>query len=317
MLSLFFILLLAKNQSARERALSRFGVLSLAHMKKRKQHHEQVLAANGNTSGVGGLQKRKGNGFAVVVGGGGTAAGVENGTYTSLPAPSPNRLARFQSERASLPIWLARKQLLAEVTEGHRDSFLSSFLFFVSLPGVGETKALGLNNSPLVLLPLFFDQLLPSPRPSPQLRAHDTVILVGETGSGKSTQLPQLMLDAGLAGSASGSGRNNDDNKGTTRRPPPPPRIAVTQPRRVAASTVARRVAAERGSALGGEVGYAVRFVDATSPSTRIKFLTDGMLLREALLDPLLSRYGAVLLDEAHERTVQTDVLFGLVKAAQ
>ena len=122
------------------------------------------------------------------------------------------------------------------------------------------------------------------------------------------------MLDAGLAGS-----ENDDKNKNSNHHHyhHHPPRIAVTQPRRVAASTVARRVAAERGSALGGEVGYAVRFVDATSPSTRIKFLTDGMLLREALLDPLLSRYGAVLLDEAHERTVQTDVLFGLVKAAQ
>ena len=127
------------------------------------------------------------------------------------------------------------------------------------------------------------------------------------------------MLDAGLAGSGSGSGRNNNKGKSGAKHhhSSHPPRIAVTQPRRVAASTVARRVAAERGSALGGEVGYAVRFVDATSPSTRIKFLTDGMLLREALLDPLLSRYGAVLLDEAHERTVQTDVLFGLVKAAQ
>ena len=129
-----------------------------------------------------------------------------------------------------------------------------------------------------------------------ELRSADTTILVGETGSGKSTQVPPLILDAGLA-----RGR----------------RVAVTQPRRVAAASVATRVAAERGVPLGGDVGYRVRFKDVTTEATRLVYLTDGLLARDALLDPALRRYGAVVLDEAHERTVQTDVLLGLVKAAQ
>lgn len=130
-----------------------------------------------------------------------------------------------------------------------------------------------------------------------QLRAHDTIILVGETGSGKSTLVPGFVLDAGLA-----AGR----------------RVAVTQPRRVAAVTIATRVADERGGRVGEEVGYRVRFDDATEAGvTKMVYCTDGMLLRDALVDPLLSRYGAILLDEAHERTVATDVLLGLVKRAQ
>ena len=85
----------------------------------------------------------------------------------------------------------------------------------------------------------------------------------------------------------------------------------------MAAITVAKRVADERGVNIGGEVGYSVRFDEKTSEDTRIKFLTDGMLLREAQSDPTLKRYGCIILDEAHERTVQTDILFGIVKKAQ
>ncbi|XP_024987578.1 pre-mRNA-splicing factor ATP-dependent RNA helicase DEAH10 isoform X2 [Cynara cardunculus var. scolymus] len=93
--------------------------------------------------------------------------------------------------------------------------------------------------------------------------------------------------------------------------------IGITQPRRVAAVTVAKRVAEECGVELGQKVGYSIRFEDMTSISTRIKYMTDGLLLREALLDPYLSRYSVIIVDEAHERTVQTDVLLGLLKGVQ
>ncbi|CAO3662563.1 unnamed protein product [Rhizopus microsporus] len=90
--------------------------------------------------------------------------------------------------------------------------------------------------------------------------------------------------------------------------------IACTQPRRVAAMSVAQRVADEMDVKLGEEVGYSIRFEDNTSPSTFLKYMTDGMLLREAMSDPLLNRYSAVILDEAHERTLNTDILMGLLK---
>ncbi|XP_065333245.1 ATP-dependent RNA helicase DHX33 [Cloeon dipterum] len=128
------------------------------------------------------------------------------------------------------------------------------------------------------------------------VRGQQTVVLIGETACGKTTQVPQFLLEAGLH-------RNR--------------LIAVTQPRRVAAITVAQRVAAERGCCIGEQVGYAVRFEDVTSDTTKIKFMTDGLLLREAMLDPLLLRYNVIVLDEAHERSVATDVLFGVVKEAQ
>ncbi|XP_059633114.1 probable pre-mRNA-splicing factor ATP-dependent RNA helicase DEAH5 [Cornus florida] len=124
---------------------------------------------------------------------------------------------------------------------------------------------------------------------------HDNQVLVviGETGSGKTTQVTQYLAEAGY----------------TTRG-----KIGCTQPRRVAAMSVAKRVAEEFGCRLGEEVGYAIRFEDCTSPETVIKYMTDGMLLREILIDENLSQYSVIMLDEAHERTIHTDVLFGLLK---
>lgn len=119
-------------------------------------------------------------------------------------------------------------------------------------------------------------------------------IIIGETGSGKTTQIPQFLDQAGWC----------RDGKA----------LAITQPRRVAATSVAARVAQEMGCTLGDAVGYSIRFEDLTSAQTRIKFLTDGMLLREALVDPLLSRYSVIMVDEAHERSLSSDVLLGLLK---
>jgi ATP-dependent RNA helicase DHX8/PRP22 len=124
---------------------------------------------------------------------------------------------------------------------------------------------------------------------------HETLVLVGETGSGKTTQAPQLVQQQLQL----------------------PGIVACTQPRRVAAITVAQRVAAEQGVQVGGKVGYSVRFDDNTSEGTRIKYMTDGMLIREAIIDPKLRSYSVVFVDEAHERTVNTDVLLGLLKRAQ
>lgn len=90
--------------------------------------------------------------------------------------------------------------------------------------------------------------------------------------------------------------------------------MGCTQPRRVAATSVATRVAEEVGSVLGDEVGYAIRFEDLSSDRTRIKYLTDGMLFRECMLDPLLSKYSVIMIDEAHERGAYTDLLLGLLK---
>ena len=126
------------------------------------------------------------------------------------------------------------------------------------------------------------------------LAKNQTLILVGETGSGKTTQVPQFVVEAGYT----------KDGK----------MCVCTQPRRVAAMSVARRVADEMDVTIGEEVGYSIRFEEATGPKTFMKYSTDGMLLREAMTDPLLSRYSVIVIDEAHERTLATDVLFGLLK---
>ena len=126
------------------------------------------------------------------------------------------------------------------------------------------------------------------------IEAHQVLVVVGETGSGKTTQLPQFLVDAGYTR----DGRM----------------IACTQPRRVAAMSVAARVAEEMGVRLGREVGYSIRFEDCTSDHTIVKYMTDGMLLREFLTNPDLGTYSVIIIDEAHERTLGTDILFGLVK---
>eukprot|EP00056_Hartaetosiga_gracilis_P002711 m.56080 g.56080 ORF g.56080 m.56080 type:complete len:696 (+) comp11171_c0_seq4:53-2140(+) len=127
------------------------------------------------------------------------------------------------------------------------------------------------------------------------LDSYQTVVIVGETGSGKSTQIPQYLYEAGWC------------NAGKS--------VACLQPRRVAATSVAQRVAEERGETVGQTVGYCVRFDNSTSSDTTcIKYMTEGVLIREMMRDPLLEQYCVIMLDEAHERTMFMDVALGLVK---
>ncbi|KAJ4318253.1 Salivary acidic proline-rich phosphoprotein 1/2 [Neodidymelliopsis sp. IMI 364377] len=151
------------------------------------------------------------------------------------------------------------------------------------------------------------DELLPKRKALPiwpqadtikaALKKNNVLVLTGETGSGKSTQVPQFLLN----------------EKWCTKC------IAITQPRRVAAISLARRVAEEMGSYMGSQspmakVGYSVRFDNATGPNTKIKFLTEGMLLQEMLRDPIMSQYSAVVVDEVHERSVNVDLILGFLK---
>lgn len=143
------------------------------------------------------------------------------------------------------------------------------------------------------LLPVFAyrDELMSA------IKENQALIIVGETGSGKTTQLPQYLVEDGYT-------------QGTKFQ------IGVTQPRRVAAMSVASRVSDEMNVILGQEVGYSIRFDDKTTANkTILKYMTDGMLLREFLIDPLLSKYACIMIDEAHERTLATDILLGLLKS--
>lgn len=129
------------------------------------------------------------------------------------------------------------------------------------------------------------------------LRKNNVLVLTGETGSGKSTQVPQFLLSESWCTKC----------------------IAITQPRRVAAISLARRVAEEMGSLFGSQspaakVGYSVRFDNSTGPSTRIKFLTEGMLLQEMLRDPDMEQYSAIIVDEVHERSVNVDLILGFLR---
>ena len=125
------------------------------------------------------------------------------------------------------------------------------------------------------------------------IRDNSVIVLVGETGSGKTTQIAQYLHEDGYTTFGI---------------------VGCTQPRRVAAMSVAKRVSEEFGCELGQEVGYSIRFEDVTGPSTIIKYMTDGVLLRESLTEGDLDKYSAVIMDEAHERSLNTDILFGILK---
>ncbi|ODO00817.1 pre-mRNA-splicing factor ATP-dependent RNA helicase PRP16 [Cryptococcus wingfieldii CBS 7118] len=125
------------------------------------------------------------------------------------------------------------------------------------------------------------------------IRDHQVLVVIGETGSGKTTQLGQFLYEEGYCSTGM---------------------IGCTQPRRVAAMSVAKRVSEEMECTLGDTVGYAIRFEDCTSKDTKIKFMTDGVLLRESLNEGDLDRYNVIILDEAHERSLSTDILMGLLR---
>lgn len=125
------------------------------------------------------------------------------------------------------------------------------------------------------------------------LRAHQVIIVSGETGSGKTTQLPKICLELGR-------GQNG--------------LIGHTQPRRIAASSTAKRIAQELGSTLGEHVGFKVRFTDTLSKGASVKLMTDGILLAETQTDPLLRQYDTIIIDEAHERSLNIDFLLGYLK---
>ena len=118
-----------------------------------------------------------------------------------------------------------------------------------------------------------------------QFKANTVTVLTGETGSGKTTQVPKILL------------KHNLIKEGTM--------IVITQPRRVAALSIAHRVSDELNSKIGDVVGYSVRFAEKTSKNTKIKYVTDGMLVRECIIDPLLEKYSVVIIDEVHEMSDQ------------
>ena len=127
------------------------------------------------------------------------------------------------------------------------------------------------------------------------VKSSQVVIVSGQTGSGKTTQLPKILLELG---------------RGSHGR-----QIVHTQPRRLAARTVAERIAAEMGVRLGDEVGYQVRFTDESSPKTRLRVVTDGILLAQIQRDPKLMQYDTIVIDEAHERSLNIDFLLGYLTA--
>ena len=168
-------------------------------------------------------------------------------------------------------------------------------------PGAGVVYFSGLSPTPPIAVRYPADLPVSARRADllAALRGNQVVIVAGETGSGKTTQLPKMCLEVAQETARSGS---------------PARAIGCTQPRRVAALSVSRRVAEELGVTWGREVGCKIRFGDSTGRDTRIKFMTDGILLAEVQSDPLLRAYGTLIIDEAHERSLNIDFLLGYLQ---
>lgn len=181
------------------------------------------------------------------------------------------------------------KWIMDSRLEGEGKGLSKEERFLAAQLDAAEKKALSMEETRKSLpIYVYRDELLAA------LEEYQILVIVGETGSGKTTQLPQYLHEAGYT-------------KGGLK-------VGCTQPRRVAAMSVAARVADEMGVKLGNEVGYAIRFEDNTSDKTVLKYMTDGMLLREFMTEPDLGGYSAIIIDEAHERGVNTDILLALLK---
>lgn len=144
------------------------------------------------------------------------------------------------------------------------------------------------------------------------LEKNDILIVVGDTGSGKSTRIPQILYESGLYNQhvqrGSSSAANQDHN-------PSFQQICITQPRKVAAIQLAQRISQNLNSLIGKTVGYTIRFKDVSdNDETMIKFVTEGLLIREMIVDPLLSKYSVIMVDEVHERNLHCDILLGLLR---
>ncbi|KAI0739572.1 pre-mRNA-splicing factor ATP-dependent RNA helicase PRP43 [Daedaleopsis nitida] len=204
--------------------------------------------------------------------------------YTSAP-PIFRAPAQSLGEKDPLFGFLPRKVTAQQVQKAMENDFNP----FTKSPLTGQYKKILESRKKLPV----FGQMEEFLR---MFTENQIIVMVGETGSGKTTQIPQFVCYSDLP-----------HTKGQM--------VACTQPRRVAAMSVAKRVADEMDVPLGKQVGYSIRFEDMTEPGvTFLKYMTDGMLLREAMNDPDLKRYSTIILDEAHERTLATDILMGLLK---
>ncbi len=223
-----------------------------------------------------------------------SAVSVFRDPKSAISRMALDKSAAVREKKREAAMKKTRNELVAPAADNrHAPSFNSSEK--LKLPEVTEARESILEKARRLPIYAVKERLLT------EIAQNPVVVVVGETGSGKSTQLPQyIMDDPRFANKITGTAAT----------------VAVTQPRRVAAVGVATRVAAERGVLLGQEVGYAIRFDRTTSSSTRLTYQTDGVLLREALTDPSLSRYSVVIVDEAHERSLDTDVLLALLHTA-